>query len=682
VELIQRNRCIDMIRNMGTDAGLSPRNMIILTSMVESVPFVKHDSEEYCQLNDIMSFAQNFRDAVKHSDSSFLHRKRGLKYKIVDFEEFAESREYLDQKASIRPRIKQELMRLFNPANDFIEVVLGGAIGVGKNYFNDLAMAYMLYRLSCYHDPQLEFGLAPGSSMIFIMQSKSEKLAKKVIFDQFASKLARSPYFTKLFPYDKNVKSEMRFPNQISVLPVGGNETAALGMNVWSASIDEMNFMTRTTDSMHVRFSNESEYDQAQVLYNHLIRRMYARFQEFGKIPGKLILISSTNYEGDFISRKIEEAQTDDSIFVMSLAQWESVPAEKYCGEKFLVEVGNTRKRTRIVNSKEEAVDPDDVVEVPVEYRKQFETDPEGSMRDLGGRAVAGKNKFIPFREQIEECFQKYEEATGGRTLFRYPIVDFSQILDMDRPDFSEIVDLEYIRDFILDPAQVFAIHGDPGLTGDVFGLSVGRIVGYVFSQFSAPPYEFEPHEQELAEMHQRITSGQPIRLPIFMIDGLMGIAAPHNDEVDFDTVRDLVLFLKRHVNIQWATADTYQSANMIQGFRRAGIRSGPLSVDGTKGAVKYLDLKYALKDTRVWLPRIPLVQKELTELIRKPDGSIDHPRGGSKDLADGVCGTTHILFRKEAVKDMRQRRPRGNRPISRRPTRKLRGRRKIRRIL
>ena len=115
--------------------------------------------------------------------------------------------------------IREEVMPLpaFAPRTQALD-----AIGVGKTYMADMAMAYMLYRLSCYHNPQLEYDLAPGSSIVFIQQSITQNLAKKVVFDQFSGRLKNSPYFMKHFHFDPKVKSELRFPKNIYVLPVGG----------------------------------------------------------------------------------------------------------------------------------------------------------------------------------------------------------------------------------------------------------------------------------------------------------------------------------------------------------------------------------------------------------------------------------------------------------------------------
>ncbi len=335
-QVIPMENCLDMIKAVAGEFGLNPNQEEMFNTLCMSVPVFEVDGSVMVTVPSMKQFMINFNKAVTTGDSSFFRQKTGIAVdRVVDIEEFCESPDYMAQKGYLRPVIKYELLRLFENADEYIEVVATGAIGIGKNYFADMALAYMIYLLSCFHNPQMEHGLAPGSSIVFIQQSMTQTLAKKVVFDQFSERLKISPYFTSKFMFDPNVKSELRFPKNIYVLPVGGSDTAAIGMNVYGGIIDELNFMSRTENSIMTKFTGEDEYDQAERLYRQLIRRIKSRFMQRGKVPGKLLLISSVNYPGDFTDRKITESERDKSIFVMKYSQWEALPAERFCGEKF-----------------------------------------------------------------------------------------------------------------------------------------------------------------------------------------------------------------------------------------------------------------------------------------------------------------------------------------------------------
>src|SRR3990172_458912 len=228
----------------------------VLERMTESIPRVEQNGKAYYRFDLVNAFIDNFNRALESKDASYLNKARGRKFKPIDIQEFIESREYMAQRGHVWPKNMEALWELFHGKNDdgthgnYIEAILGGAIGRGKNYTADLGLAYQLYDLSSFHDPQLDYGLAPGSSIVFVQQSKSLTLARKVVFDQFAERIKLSPYFRKFFMFDEQVKSELRFPCNIYIYPVGGNETAALGMNVYGGILDELNFMLKTADSV------------------------------------------------------------------------------------------------------------------------------------------------------------------------------------------------------------------------------------------------------------------------------------------------------------------------------------------------------------------------------------------------------------------------------------------------
>jgi hypothetical protein len=620
--------------------GLNVKQYEMLEAMTRAVPVQETvNGDAFVFAGALKSFADNMQRAISTEDSTFLRQQRGLKVdRVVDVEEFCESREYMNQSGYLRPAIKYKLIELFHESDDYVEAVLTGGIGIGKNYFGDMAMGYMIYLLSCYYNPQIEHDLAPGSSIVFIMQSKSHKLAKKVVFDQFAERLRLSPYFMNNFAFDPNVKSELRFPNNIYLLPVGGQDTAAIGMNVFGGIIDEMNFMARTSHSAKTAYSGEEEYDQAERLYHALIRRMKSRFMQKGKLPGKLLLISSTNYPGDFTDRKIVEAETDSTIFVMKYAQWEALPEDRFCGDTFPVEIGNDVKRSRILNDVSEAVDEADVIQVPIEYKTEFVRDLEAALRDLGGIATGSKHPFIPQRELIEKSQLEFEGTMGNSQLFRMSSCVVSHVIDSNSPDWEALVNHDYIRDCIHDPGVVFAVHIDVGLTQDAAGVVLSRIIGY----------KLLPTAMVYSERTNEFIEIRDIRAPIYCLDGVLRVTAPPSGEVDLELVRDLILHLRGYLNIRWATMDSYQSAMLIQGFRRAKIRSGILSVD--TNIAPYAEVKQAVKDERLIMPRHDVLARELRELERDPEkDKVDHPAGGSKDCSDAAAGSVYMLQRKEA---------------------------------
>lgn len=662
MEAIDINVALDGIRGLLAEYGLSEKSEVIYEALVKSVKMIEIDGNQFVRSGELCGFLANCEKLFRTGDSSFLRQERGLCVpRIVDIMEFVESAEFMGQAGYVRPAIRKKMIELHSE-DRFVEVLLTGAIGIGKNYFADNSLAYDLYKLSCFHNPQVEYDLAPGSSIMMIMQSISLALAKKDIFEQFKARIEMSPYFQRNFMFDPNVKSELRFPKNIYIVPVGGNDTAALGMNTFGGIIDELNFMQKTKDSVRVALTREEEFDQAERLYNTLIKRMKSRFIQKTKVPGKLYLVSSVNYPGDFTDRKLKEAETDPTIFVMKMSQWESLPPSRFTREKFPVEIGNDVKRSRILKDLSDAQDEQDVVWVPETYRKEFERDLETALRDLAGIATGAKHPFIPQRELIEAAQVEHETIYEGRQLFRVSDVVLQDIVDPESPDWDQIIDFEYLEDLLPDKTVGFAAHLDVGLTQDAAGLAIGRISGYKLLQ---NVQVFDERTSELLEFND-------INAPIYTIDGALRILAPKNDEVDLHLVRDLVLFIRSRLFLKWCTMDSYQSAMLIQAFRKAKIRSGTLSVDAS--IAPYTELKLSIKDERFICPRHETLANELRGLERDPEkDKVDHPAGGSKDVSDASAGVVYMLHKKEARYRQSSRRDRSASRGSRRSGRQVR---------
>lgn len=646
MKIIPIERALKLARDISKEACLTQKEENIFDLILASVNPIEINNKMFLKVTDLKNFLLNFSDAVNEKDFSWLTQKRGLKVdKIVDIEEFVKGTNYLKHGRAVRPIVMKGLNEFWDKKNQYVEAVLSGSTSWGKNFFSRMSLAYMLYVLSCYHNPQLDFDLGLGSSIMLINQSKTEKLAKKVMFEQFAQMLKESPYFKNHFNYDPNIKSELRFPRNIYVLPAGGSDAAALGMDVYGGIIDELNFMERTANSIHTKFTGEDEYDQAERAYNALLRRIKGRFiQKGGMIPGKLLLISSVNYAGDFTDRKRKEIENEikktgkSFSFFMSCAQWDSIPKDRYEGKYFYVELGDISRRSRILKSKKDAVPEAEIIKVPMEYYNDFDRDLEGSLKDIAGRVVGTSSPFIPYPELILKAQNKYAALHNGKSLF-YDQTIFLSSRDSIDQDWDKIINLDYIKNELTIKETVFACHIDLGLNkknGDAAGFGIGRIYGYV----TLPSYKYySESEKDFVEVND-------IQAPIYHIDGLLEIRAKLNDEIDFNLVRDLVLYLRGHLNLKWATMDTFQNIMMRQAFKRAKIRTGDLSVDTS--VAPYTEVKLSIKDERIYIPPHDVANKELREL-QKNERKIDHIPHGSKNVSDSIAGVVYILQHKEA---------------------------------
>lgn len=604
-------------------------------------------------IQELTNAVENLSLALQEGDFSVLSQPRGMRTeRIVNVDEFVESKFFMGQRGSVRPKVLEKLWELFHGDNseNVFEVVLGGGIGWGKSFFGEMALGYMLYKLSCYYSPQIEYGLAPGSSIYFVMQSIKEELAKKVLFGQFSQRLKRSEYFSRFFPFDQGVMSELRFPNNITVLPLSSSDTSALGLNVFGGILDELNFMARIIRPSSNRFTGEQEYDQAAKLHTTIVRRMKSRFNVKGRVPGKLLLISSANYPGDFIDRKVKESEAEmardgkSNVFIVRMAQWESLPQDRLSSERFLVEVGDETRTSRIINSRSEAVDAESVIEVPMDYKRDFESDLEAAIRDLAGVPVGGTSAFIKRRETIEKAAKQHDVMFDGRQLFTESVVDLS----FYRHRLERLLDDKYLEQF--DGQHViFYLSADLALSGDSCGLAVSHFAGLKSVGKST-------NWDEETKQYVEVQAGQE---PMVVVDGLIEIVPPKVDEIDINLIGDLIEMFNARVPLEIVTADSFQSAAMLQRMRKLRnsmgrrIRAQMLSVDTT--IAPYSEVKQALRDERILFPNVTKVKKELRELILDPKRmKIDHPVDGSKDLSDALAATTYVAVRRNSTKSLK----------------------------
>lgn len=516
-----------------------------------------------------------------------------------------------------------------------------GGIGIGKNYAMDLGISYMVYRLSCYHNPQIEFGLAPGSDIVFILQSKTYSLAKRVAFNQLGARLRESKYFAEKFPFDKKITSELRFPNNIYLRPVSSSDTAALGMNVFGGGLDEVNFLAKIEKSAR---ADGGYYDQAEKMYNTLIRRMKSRFNaRGGKIPGKLYMVSSAYHPEDFTETKLKErdeqlAKTGKTfIYVMKLAHWESYPPHKLSRIKFLVDKGDEMRPPKLLDKIEDAVDPTTVIEVPMDYRNEFERDIEAALRDVAGIPVGVTGKYIRQRDKLALALKTHEDNFGGKQLFKVPTI----VLNEWEGRFHELLDEDFLRQ-VMDMMTPMAVHLDASVSED--GCSTGIGVSYVGGfKYVGRTTNYDPQQGKYVQ-------SDPSEYPLIVVAGALEIEAPYNDEIDLNMIQQLLEMLATSLNVKWQTADQYQSAQILQQMRRVvningeHIKTGVISVD--KDIAAYAEFKQAIRDERILIPNHPKLMEELKDLefdIKK--FKVVKGSGGTKDIADGVVGSAFVCI-------------------------------------
>lgn len=527
----------------------------------------------------------------------------------VDFEQFMFDPMFLGRpRVEIYPAVLEECTKINNAGgsrvtNPYTEAVFTGGIGSAKTTSALYTCAYQTYVLSCFKDPRRTFGMDSTSEILIVFQSLSGSHAQEVDYTRFREICEQSHYFRSVFPFNKRLTKQLKFPGRVEVRAIG-TDTGAIGQNVIGGLIDELNFMTITKDSAK---NKGGTYNQALTIYNGISRRRKSRFISSGAMPGILCLVSSKRYPGEFTDKKIEEAVTDPTIYIYDKRVWDIKPKGTFTSGSFRMFTGDLTRKARILEDSDlvPSKDSDLVVKVPVEFLKDFQDDPIGSLRDIAGIGTLARYPYIMNNAKVSEAFGFHE------SIFTHQTTDFSD------------GELGIIMDNLQYKERARWAHIDLGVTNDACGLAIGCVPSFAAIKRSTDEIEM---------------------LPNIHVDGLLRITPPHGDEILFYKIRDILYVLRDNgINIKWVSFDQFQSVDSIQILQRKGFLAGRQSVDITMEP--YDHTKLAIYDGRLKAPIHSTCMVELLSLERDiKKGKIDHPPEGSKDVSDGLAGVVSGL--------------------------------------
>jgi hypothetical protein len=597
------------------DVSLASESPISLAyDIIERVPLagqavLKHAATMPCDARGVF-----LRQAAQHF-FSFWPEKAAYTMLPVDVQTFVDSPAFLDCRGTLYPAVMDQLREL--NSGKYVEAVLTGAIGTGKSTIALFSTAYQLYELSCLKNPHELFHLDPSSEIVFAFQSLNKELAKSIDYERFRAMLTRSPYFTQCFPFNKKITSEMQFSRRIVVRPLSGDVNAAIGSNIFGAILDEINFMAVVEQSKNA--VDGGVFDQANEMYNSIVRRRKSRFMAAGgRLPGMVCLVSSKRYPGEFTDRKQTEAREEvartgkTGIFVYDRTLWQIKPEGTYGEKRFRLFLGDESRKPCILEEGAEVArnDADLVMEVPEEFRSEFERDILSAIRDIAGSATFALHPFIVNTEAVSKAFGQCQS-----------------VLTTENTDFVASRPLIYPKR-IIRPDEPRWAHVDLGLTGDSAGVAVGWV----------EDFKKVPRSDNTFEL-----------MPQINFDLILEVKPPRNGEIEFEDIRQLFYRLRElGMNLKWISFDSFQSVDSMQILRQKGFTTGARSMD--RDSLPYDVTKTAFYDGRVKAPRHDKALSEIVRLERDPQsGKINHPPNFSKDCADAVAGVVFgLTYRRE----------------------------------
>lgn len=574
---------------------------------------------------------------------------------FVSIEQFIDDDYYLGGVGkSLYPDNRPDLLDIFHPSNNYLEVVFAGATSVGKTFMTCIALAYMIGQLGHYINPHKWLGASEVTPIVFINMSITARKAEEIVYSGVKGMIDSSPYFQENFQRDKRLRSSLVWwlkhlgQTQASDLTRSGPSIqfhagtseylSGLGENVFGGAIDEANFFRVVEKSLK---SRGEKYDPAQKLYDTITRRLKGRFSAAGQTLGKIFLLSSAQYPDDFIERRINEAEEDGSlgttVKVIRKSLWEAKKgvsisgSSVFSGKTFRVEVGTTRRNSRLLDTYDKKTGKitvrkyDDiegkVIEPPVELWPDFHRDIDGAIRDFGGEVTRAIIPYFPDIQMLYEAEQDdlQHPYSAVNTTLRDGVQFLQDILFKKEKDTGRWVLKRH-------PKKARYFHVDTALSGDSLGLSIVHVSGWATVM---------------------LPGGVREDRPVFETDLMLEVVPPSGGEIQFSDVEGVFLMLRRFgMYFRFGSFDLkIMSAASMQRLAAQGFAVDKLSVD--TDLTPYQVLKDAYYDRRMRTYLYNIVTDELFRLEKKKD-KIDHPPGGKKDVSDGLAGSVFNAFRHE----------------------------------
>lgn len=261
---------------------------------------------------------------------------------------------------------------------------------------------------------------------------------------------------------------------------------------------------------------------------------------------------------------------------------------------------------------------------------------------------VEGKHQFASdYRKNPDEAAAKYEckPSRAVNAYFRNPQIFRTAVDKADQPVHVEYETVDIIKPISGEPAVAwqpkfhfdddfqpvqgarYAIHGDLAIKNDRAGIAMSHVEAWTEQTIFTENELGEPVEESMSV---------PIIRNDFTIAFEADIGATPPREIQIRWVRLLIFeLIKRGFFIAQVSFDSFQSTDTMQILESHGIAVEKLSPDKDTGI--WRALKDLGSDGRLRMPWNEVLQNEI-EALSDNDGKVDHPPGGSKDLADAFA--------------------------------------------
>jgi hypothetical protein len=461
--------------------------------------------------------------------------------------------------------------------------------GSGKDMVCRIASLRVAYMLLCLKSPQKYFAMPEQDSIHLLNIAHNSAQANRAFFKPLVDTINRRKWFGDRA---EAKQGEIQYDKNIMAISGHSDAESQEGLNILLGVADEIDAFKAKDEMVGQGKKAREASTSAESILDMLQSSASSRFPD----TYKRVAISFPRYLGSTIQKLTAEAIEDNrtqgakSVYFSSgpYATWEVNP--RISG----IEAFGPQYRK----------DPEDSA-------GRYECKPSRSSNSYFRNIQTFENSVVSEHQPITidyEVKSHYSEVTDKSVTGWEPIFTFA-------PDFKPV------------PGARYALHGDLAISGDRAGIAMSHV-----EKWEERTENIEAVDGEIFEE----TTVVPVVKNDFCFGFESDIGATPPREIQIRWVKSLAFeLIKRGFTIGMFTFDSYQSTDIIQSFEHHGIPSERLSADRTDDVWK--NLKDVSSDNRLHMPFQQLLINELAALSRI-DGKVDHPPGGSKDLADAFA--------------------------------------------
>ena len=462
------------------------------------------------------------------------------------------------------------------------EIIMQLGKGSGKDYTSTIACAYVVYLLLCLKDPAVYFGKPPGDAIDIINIAINAVQANRVFFKGFNQRIERSPWFQGRYVAKANM---VEFDKAVTVHSGHSESEAWEGYNVLIVILDEISGFELQSTSGHQNAKTASS------IYKMYKGSVTSRFPDFGKI----ILLSFPRFKLDYIQQKYNEAVAEKEV-VLRHHKFKVDPdlPDGTTGNEFEIEweedhiISYRMPRIFALKRPTWEINPTRKIE---DFTEAFYTDPQDALMRFACMPPDATDAFFKNRAVIEKAFSNP----------KLNVDEYGRFDDTFKPN----------------PDRTYFMHVDLAQKHDHCAVALAHVEGWV--------------TMKIGENYKQAA-------PRIVVDAVRYWTPTASKSVDFTEVKDYITRIRdKNFNLRLVTFDRWNSHDMMQQLNVHGIKTELLSV----AKKHYEDMSLTLTEERLHGPRIQLLIDELLQLRIVKD-KVDHPRKGSKDLSDAVCGAVY----------------------------------------